>query len=189
MGSLFEHWSLMMVWQGQRKVPHCLHGDWESPQASVYFQCQQLVQLCSGPKTLSPSSDFWPVQIYAFAASDQPYQQSLSSHFPDAKQCNLEMMDLNLPLHLQSETNVCWPRERQGTWALKTIQVSPNPRILQLGKVKIRPLPIYQPGLQSPYHIGMKQSQYLVPPKSWHCEEVSLCQFMVCWFESTSCTN
>jgi hypothetical protein len=73
-------------------------------------------------------------------------------------------MDLNLPLHLQSETNVCQPRERRGTWALKTIQVSPDPRILQLGKVKIRPLHIYQPGLQSPYHIGMKQSQYLVPP-------------------------
>lgn len=54
----FEHWSLMMLWQRQRKVPHCLHGDWESPQASVYFLCQQLVQLCSGPKTLSLSIRF-----------------------------------------------------------------------------------------------------------------------------------
>jgi hypothetical protein len=189
MGSLLEHWSLMMLWQRQRKVPHCLHGDWESPQASMYFQCQQLVQLCSGPKPSLPPSDLIPVQIYAFAESDQPYQQSLSSCFPDVKQCNLEMMDLNLPLHLQSETNVCWPRERQGTWALKTIPMSPNPRILRLGKVKIQPLPIYQPGPQYPYHIGTKQSQYLVPPKSWHCEEVSLCQFMICWFESTSCTN
>lgn len=114
----------------------------ESPhKPACIFSVSNLCSYAPGLKPSLPPSDFWPVQIYAFAESNQPYQQSLSSCFPDVKQCSLEMMDLNLPLHLQSETNVCQPRERQGTWALKTIQVSPDPRILQLGKLKIRHLP------------------------------------------------